>query len=90
MGRVKFHNYENFANLSDAYSNFIQKLMEIIDKIVPIQIKRTKTNSQQWFDSEISEKFRIRDKLFKKCKKSRLNVDKEIKKQHCKMFKISL
>ena len=56
--------------MNDAYSNFIQKLMEVIDKVAPVKSKRIKRNSQEWFDSEISEKLIIRDKRFKKYKKN--------------------
>ena len=52
--------------MNDAYSNFIQKLMEVIDKVAPFKNKRIKRNSQEWFDSGISEKLIIRDKSFKK------------------------
>ena len=55
--------------MNDAYSNFIQELMEVIDKVTPVKNKRIKRNSQEWFDSEILEKLIIRDKLFKKTKK---------------------
>ena len=48
-------------NVNDAYSNFNQKLMEVIDKVAPV-----KRNSRQWFDIEISEKLIIPDKLLKK------------------------
>ena len=37
--------------------------MEIIDKVAPVENKKIKINSQEWFDSEISEKLIIRDKL---------------------------
>ena len=40
--------------------------MEIIDKVVPTKNKVIKRNSQEWFDSEISENLIIRDKLSKK------------------------
>ena len=39
--------------------------MEVIDKVVPTKNEVIKRNSQEWFDSEISEKLIIRDKLFK-------------------------
>ena len=55
--------------------------MEVIDKVAPVKSKRIKRNSQEWFDSEISEKLIIWDKLFKKYKKTRLHVDKEIYKR---------
>ena len=69
------------TNVNDAYSNFMQKLSKVTDKVLPIKSKRIKRNSQEWFDSEISEKLIIRDKLFKKYKKTRLHVDKEIYKR---------
>ena len=55
--------------------------MEVIDKAAPVKSKRIKRNSQEWFNSEISEKLIIRDKLFKKYKKTRLHVDQEIYKR---------
>ena len=67
--KINFPEYKNFDNVNDAYSNFIQKLMEVIDKVAPVKNKRIKRNSQEWFDSEISEKLIIRDKLFKNYKK---------------------
>ena len=67
--------------MNDAYSDFIQKLMKVIDKVAPVKNKRIKRNSQEWFDSEISEKLIIRDKHFKKYKKPRLHLDKEIYKR---------
>ena len=70
MGEVNFPNYENFVNFNDAYWSLIEKLMEIINKIVPVKNKRIKRNSQKWFDSEISEEFIIQDNFFRKCKTS--------------------
>ena len=69
---INFSKYKNFDNVNDAYSNVIQKLMEVIDKVAPVKNKRIKRNSQEWLD---------RDKLFKKYKKTRLHVDKEIYKR---------
>ena len=55
--------------------------MEVIDKVAPVKSKKIERNSQEWFDNKISEKLIIRDKLFKKYKKTRLHVDKEIYKR---------
>ena len=44
----------------------------------PFQTKRVKGNPQVWFDGEVLESIALRDKLFKKFKRSKLNVDKEI------------
>ena len=75
LGRVDFPNYHNFENINDTYSNFIQKVMGVTDLIAPI---KTKQNSQESFDSEVAEKISVHDKLFKKFKKSKLYIDKEI------------
>ena len=56
--------------MNDAYSNFTQKLMEVIGKVAPVKYKTIKRNFQEWFDSEISEKLIIWDKRFKKYKKN--------------------
>ena len=44
--------------------------------------KRVKGNSQEWFGGEVLESIALRDKLFKKFKRSKLNVDKEIYTKH--------
>ena len=78
LAEINFPEYKDFDNVNDAYSNFIQKLMEVIDKVAPIKNKRIKRNSQEWFDSVISEKLIIWDKLFQKYEKNKLQVDNEI------------
>ena len=75
---ISFLEYKNFDNVNDCYSNFIPKLMEVIDKIAPVKNKITKKNAQEWFESEISEKLIIQDKPFKKYKRTSINVDKGI------------
>ena len=77
LKKVKFPNYENFININEAYSNFIQKLTSVIDKITPCKTKRVKGNSKEWFDVAVAEGINNRDKLFKKFKKSRLPLDQE-------------
>ena len=52
--------------------------MVAIEKVAPIKKRRIKYNSQEWFDGEIPEAIKNRDKLLKKCRKSRLCVDKEL------------
>ena len=77
LKKVKFPNYEKFININEAYSNFIQKLTSVIDKIAPCKAKRVKGNSKEWFDVAVAEGINNRDKLFKKFKKSRLPLDQE-------------
>ena len=39
---INFSEYKKFDNVNDAYSNFIQKLMEVINKVAPVKNKRIK------------------------------------------------
>ena len=75
---INFPNHLNFNDATEAYDDFIQKIMVAIDKVAPIKERRIKHNSQEWFDRGISEPIKNRDKLLKKFKKSRLHIDKEL------------
>ena len=56
-------------------------MIEVINNISPLKTARKNNTSNEWFDREIAEKLSIRDKLFKKFKSSRLNVDWKIYKE---------
>ena len=51
--------------------------MTVTYNLAPSKNQGIKGTSQVWFDAEIMEKINERDNLFKKFKKSRLNVDKD-------------
>ena len=46
-----------------------------MDSVAPIKEIRIKNNIQEWFDNEIAEAIKIREKYFKKFKKSSLQID---------------
>ena len=71
LKQVNFPNYGNDGDVNEAYSNFFQQLMTVIDKIVPYKSKQVKGNTQKWFDKEVLEKLNLRNKHFKKFNKSR-------------------
>ena len=52
-------------------------MVEIV-KVAPIEEKKIKHNSQEWYGGEISEAIKNRDKLLKKFKRSRLHINKEL------------
>ena len=76
-----FSNYEKHRNVNKAYDDFFHKLIEVINKIAPLKTVRIKKTRGEWFDRELAEKLRLRDKLFKKLKSSCLNIDWEIYKK---------
>ena len=55
--------------------------MTPIDKIVPSKSQQVNGNTQKWTDSDVFEKLNLRNKPFKKFKKSRLRIDKELYKK---------
>ena len=67
-----FPNYSDFTDIDLAYDDFIGRLTQVINSVAPIREARIKCNSQEWFDGEIAEQISLRDKLFKKFKKSKL------------------
>ena len=63
--------------------------MTVIIKIAPYKSKRVKRHTQKWFDGEVLEKLNLRYKLFKKFKKSKICIDKELyKKSKCDALKL--
>ena len=54
LGEIDFCNYENCHSVNDAYSNFVQKIIEFIDKVV--LIKDLSRNSQELRNSQVALK----------------------------------
>ena len=72
---VQFPNYNIFSNVNVAYSDLLNKISDTIDRVAPIKEIRIKNNTQEWFDNEIAEAIKIREKHFKKFKKSNLQIN---------------
>ena len=75
---INFPNYQNLNDATEAYDDLVA-----IDKVTPIKERKItiisrKHNSQEWFDVEISEAIKNRDKLLKKFTKSKLHFDREL------------
>ena len=70
----QFQNYAIFSKANVAYSD-LNKTSDTIDSVAPTKEIRIKNNTQQWFDNEIAEAIKIREKYFKKFKKSNLQID---------------
>ena len=51
--------------------------MIVIDNVAPCKTKQVNWNTRNWFDGEVLEKLRSRDKHFEVFKKMRLHINKE-------------
>ena len=50
LQKVSFSNYERFSCIDAAYTDFLNKLMKVVNKIAPSKDIRIKNNIQEWFD----------------------------------------
>ena len=69
---MNFPNYQNYDNVNEAYTDLVIKITSVLDKIASLKEIRIKNSSQEWFDAEIIEQIKKRDKLFQLFKKSKL------------------
>ena len=77
LQKISFSNYERFSCIDVAYHNFLNKLMKVVNEIVPSKGIRIKNNTQEWLDREIGELIHAREKLFLKFRKSKIHIDQE-------------
>ena len=64
--KVNFSNYERFSCVDAAYTDFLNKLMKVVNEIAPSKEIKIKNNTQEYFDREIAELIHAREKLFLK------------------------
>ena len=75
LRKINFPNYDTFSNVNVACTDLVKKISNTIDSVAPIKELRIKNNTQGWFDNEIADAIKIRDKYFKKFKKSNLHIE---------------
>ena len=56
LSMINFPDYEYFNDVDIAYSDFIQRITSVINKIAPFKEIRIKNYSHDWFDGEILDK----------------------------------
>ena len=72
---VQFPNYNIFSSVNVAYSVLVNKISDTIDNVAPIKDITIKNNTQDWFDNEIAEAIKTREKYLRKFKKSNLHIN---------------
>ena len=77
LSKLNFPNYQNFNDINEAYNDFIQKIMNLIDKVAPLKERQVKQNSQEGLMGKLPMKLKIA-----------INYLKNSKDQNCKLTKI--
>ena len=72
--------------MNHAYQDFITKIFSAVDSISPIRTLRVKFNAKPWFDMDVLNAIRNRNKHYKKFKQSVRKTDKD----NSKYAKLSL
>ena len=65
---IKFPDYSNHTCVNDAYQDFVTKFLSVIDFVAPIRTLRVKSNTKPWFDTNVLNAIRNRDKHYRKVK----------------------
>ena len=64
LRKIYFLNYESFSNIDAAYTDFLNKLMKVINEIAPSKEVRIKNNNQDWFDREVADLIDVWENCF--------------------------
>ena len=75
LSAIQFPDYSLYDSVDKAYDDFIGKITMVFDKIAPFKKVFLKNNTSEWIDDEVFEGIKVRDKLFKTFKRSRLHND---------------
>ena len=81
LNKLTFPHYENFGCVNKACSDLTSRIFDVISKVAPAKTISVKNYTNEQFDGEIAEKIAVRDKVFRKFKKSKLNVDEILYKE---------
>ena len=66
LNDVNFANYSEFDDVNNAFVDFSDKLIQVVERIAPYREFRVKGHTEDWFDCEIMEVIKCRDKLLNK------------------------
>ena len=65
LTKSNFPDYNIFSNVNIAYLDLAEKILSVVNKTAPFKVLRIKNNTQDWFDDEVAEAIKLRQKLLK-------------------------
>ena len=72
---IKFPDYSKYTCVNDAYQDFVTQFLAVIDCVGPLRIFLVKYNTKTWFDIDVFNAIRNREKHYKKFKRSGKKID---------------
>ena len=77
LSKISFPNYSGFQDMNEAFLDSSTKFESLVNEIAPMKSFRVKCYTEDWFDGEIMDSIKHRDKLLRKYKRSKLDLDYE-------------
>ena len=78
LGKVYFPNYESFSDVIKLMKTSFKNWWASLISQHLLKLNQLKVIYREWFDGEVLESIALLDKLFKKFKRGKLNVCKDI------------
>ena len=74
LKKINFPNYNIFSHVNNAYLDLVEKILNVVHKTVPFKDLRIKNNTQDWFNDEVAEAKKLREKHLKQFKSTKLHI----------------
>ena len=71
-------NYNIFPDINVGYSDLVEKITTVIDKVAPYKEVKIKNNTQDWFDDEVAKAIKLREKCLMRFKLTKLHIDEDL------------
>ena len=68
LTKINFPGCNIFSNVNIAYLDLVEKLLSVVDNIAPFKDLRIRSVTQNWFDDEVAETIKLREKSLKHLK----------------------
>ena len=81
LKKINFPKYNIFSNVNIAYLDLVEKILSVVDKILPFKDLRIKNNTQDWFDEEVAKAIKLREKRLKQFKSTKLHIGEDLYKE---------
>ena len=74
---INFPDYNIFSNVNIAYVDLVEKIWSVVNKIASFIDLRMKNNTSDWFDDEVAEAIKLKEKHLRNFKSTKSHSDEE-------------
>ena len=78
LTKINFPDCNIFSNVNITCLDLVEKILRVVDKIAPFKDLRIKSNTQDWFDDEVTGAIILRQKRLKHFKSTKVHINEEL------------